>query len=267
MIVFAAFVPHPPLLIPEIGKESLKEVKPTEEAMLELSKRFEENDIDSVLIISPHGNLNPYAMTIGMAPRFSGNFGEFNAPEISMSFPGNIELSNNILNGARKEKVPAETQNHDDGYYVLDHGVMVPLYFLTKDSAKIEIVTIGYSMLDRAAHYSFGEIIGKICEKDERRIAIIASGDLSHKHQNNFGGIDGAPEKFDNLVRNSLQKFDPEKIIYADEDMQEAAGECGYRSLLIALGAIAQKKIEPEVLSYEHPFGVGYLVVDFQVSE
>jgi aromatic ring-opening dioxygenase LigB subunit len=79
--------------------------------------------------------------------------------------------------------------------------------------------------------------------------------------------VPGAPQKFDDLIYENLDKFDPENILYVDEDLQETAGECGYRSLLILLGAIDGLQPKPEVISYEHPFGVGYLVADFRIKE
>lgn len=268
MISFAAFVPHPPLLIPEIGKEDFEKVSATAKAMDELAGRIDQSDIDTIVIISPHGSLNPYEMTIGSSKKYEGDFSNFDEPEIKFSFKGDPELSDTIIEFAEKDEIPVAPQTHESGIYELDHGALVPLYYLTKETGpRVKIATVGYSMLPRAIHFSFGQSIGQAMSKSSERIAIIASGDLSHRHINNPAGSTDTPKKFDDLVKENLANFNLEKILLIDEMLQESAGECGYRSLLILLGAIDGIKVNPEVLSYEHPFGVGYLTSDFRVEE
>lgn len=268
MITFAALVPHPPLLIPEIGAENTLEVAATTKAMKILAGNISESDPETVIIISPHGNLSPETFTVGLAPYFAGNFSDFDAPEVSLSFPGDIELASAIIKEAGKAELAAAPQIHNDKTYNLDHGALVPLYFLTEDlSPKTKIVTIGYSYLGRAEHFSFGQAIKQAVEKSGKRVAIIASGDLSHKHLNNQFGNKEAPEQFDDAIKSGIEKKNFESLIYLSEDLRYDAGECGYRSLLILLGAIDGLKVSPKVLSAEHPFGVGYLVADFGVEE
>jgi AmmeMemoRadiSam system protein B len=206
-------------------------------------------------------------MTVGLAAKFSGDFSDFDAPAVGLNFKGDVDLAANILKEADTNNILALPQMHTTDTYNLDHGALVPLYYLTREiGTKSEIVSIGYSFQTRAEHFSFGQIIQKVAEKTSQRIAIIASGDLSHKHLNNQCGDRETPKNFDNLIKNGIENNDFEKIIYADEELQEIAGECGYRSLLILLGSIDGLRVHPEVLSYEHPFGVGYLVADFGVE-
>jgi len=51
-----------------------------------------------------------------------------------------------------------------------------------------------------------------------------------------------------------------------DKNLVEEAGECGYRSIIILLGALDGLDWKPEILSYEAPFGVGYLVANFKIK-
>ena len=59
-------------------------------------------------------------------------------------------------------------------------------------------------------------------------------------------------------------KKDIKGILNLDLDFVEAAGECGLRSILILLGALDGLNWKPEILSYEAPFGVGYLVTNIK---
>ena len=90
---------------------------------------------------------------------------------------------------------------------------------------------------------------------------MIASGDLSHRLKSESpAGFDPTAYIFDDEVVDALRSNAPERIVNIDPDLRRLAGECGYRSMLIALGATRKLPRACEVLSYEAPFGVGYLV-------
>jgi AmmeMemoRadiSam system protein A len=61
-------------------------------------------------------------------------------------------------------------------------------------------------------------------------------------------------------VVEAIRSGAPDQIVNIDPDLRRAAGECGYRSMLVALGVIQNGSTSTEVISYEAPFGVGYLV-------
>ncbi len=80
-------------------------------------------------------------------------------------------------------------------------------------------------------------------------------------------GFQADGPKFDEKLIESLKKKDIETILRLDE-MYPEAGECGLRSFCFVLGILEESKInyQPEILSYEGPFGVGYLVADFEIK-
>lgn len=265
MLVSAMFTPHPPLIIPQIGGENIKEVEKTVSAMKELGQRMVEVDPDTILIISPHGLVHQSEMLVGASPKMTGSFESFDYPEAAFSFKGDPSLAETIQKNSVKENIPASIIDHDSGNYFLDHGVLVPIYYLTEElGSDVKIVPISYSMLSRAEHYSFGQIISQVIDESSERIAVVASGDLSHRLLENEAGKIGS--QFDQTIVNYIKDFSPGKIIDMDEELQNIAGECGYRSLLILLGILDGKNIKPEVLSYEGPFGVGYMVADFKIN-
>ena len=73
--------------------------------------------------------------------------------------------------------------------------------------------------------------------------------------------------KFDEELVESLKKKDIENILKLDDKYPEA-GECGLRSFCFLLGMLEESKIDwqPEILSYEGPWGVGYLVANFKLK-
>ena len=68
-----------------------------------------------------------------------------------------------------------------DDAQLLDHGTMVPLYFIEKEYHDFEIVRIGVSDLDIDIQVTFGKCIAKAIKEMNQKIVVIASGDLSHR--------------------------------------------------------------------------------------
>lgn len=266
MIIFSALVPHPPIIIPEIGGEETKKVKETISAMKKLADKLEKSDPDTIIVISPHTLAYPDRFNICGMNQLKGNLAHFGAPQVSLEFENDLQLVKKIDKSCEKHGVSTLLYDNGDHFCELDHGITVPLYFLIKNLGKTKIISIALSMLDKNMHFAFGEVIGEISQKSSKRIAIVASGDLSHRLiQTAPGGYSEAGKEFDELLINYLKDKDAQGILEMDEDFLEDAGECGYRSLLILLGAIDKLNYKPQILSYEGPFGVGYTVVNFKL--
>jgi aromatic ring-opening dioxygenase LigB subunit len=266
-IVFAALSPHPPIIIPEIGGSDSKKCIKTIQALEKLGELLEKADPEIIIVISPHGLVYPDKMNICGMKNLIGNFSQFNHPEIKFNFQNDLDLAIKIDNQTNKENI--ETILYDNGspdkVYELDHGVMVPLYFLTKHISNVKILPISYSFLSRGDHFDFGEIIARVSGK--KRVALIASGDLSHRLIPQApAGYTPVGKKFDEKLLSLIKTNNNAEILELNEGFIEEAGECGYRSLLILLGAIHEQQIKPEILSYEGSFGVGYGVIDFKIS-
>jgi AmmeMemoRadiSam system protein B len=266
MFISAAISPHPPIIIPEVGKENIKEVASTVAAMKKMAAKIAEERPETIIIISPHGLIYPDRMNICVMEKLFGTFANFNAPQVKIEYENDVSLAKLIAHKSLENHIDSISYDSGEESYELDHGTMVPLYYLKSqipDDTKI--LPIGYSMLSRAKHFIFGQIIRDIIANDEKNISIIASGDLSHRL------IAGAPagfsetgKKFDRKIIDLLKNQNTKEILELDEEFVEDAGECAYHSILILLGALDNVKHKTEILSYEGPFGVGYLVAYFQ---
>ncbi|MFA6098387.1 MAG: AmmeMemoRadiSam system protein B [Patescibacteria group bacterium] len=263
MLVFSALTPHPPLIVPEIGKENLKFVEKTVKAMQKLAEELYASKPETIITISPHGQIIPEAFSINMSPKFEINFNDFGDLSIKIPLNGDIGLIHHYKE-ILETKIPVVLTHQEK----LDHGVGVPLYYLTKlfDSNKIKIVPISYSLLDYQAHYDLGRKLQEDIINDTKRIAVIASGDMSHRLTTDApAGYSHWAKKFDETIIEKIKSRDHNGIKSLDEDFIDEAGECGLRSLIILLGILNTTEYTPEILSYEGPFGVGYLVVNFQL--
>ena len=57
------------------------------------------------------------------------------------------------------------------------------------------------------------------------------------------------------------------QLLSVNETSLEESHECAYRPLLILFGLLEKMHVRPEILSYEHPFGVGQLVTQFHIND
>ncbi len=256
-IVFSGIAPHPPIMVPEVGREAIAEVRGSIDAMAELTQRIIGSGAETVVLISPHAPLSPDAFVAYHSQPLHGNFANFRAPATTIEFPLDEELLAAIVNAAAgaNYEVPA-LENYD-----LDHGTAVPLYFLNRNGWQGRVVALGYSFLGNDDHLRFGECIRSAAENTGRAVAFVASGDLSHRLKPEApAGYNSSAHLFDEQVVDALTRNAPAEIAAIDPNLRRAAGECGYRSMLVALGLSQTLPAACEVLHYEAPFGVGYLV-------
>jgi aromatic ring-opening dioxygenase LigB subunit len=131
----------------------------------------------------------------------------------------------------------------------------------------LKIIPIGYSALDNQQHLEFGHHIHRMIDQSSSRVAVIACADLSPKlHQDSPAGFSPQGQEFDQKLITLIQNKDIEKIASLDPKLVEAAaGQEALRSLLILFGVIKDLNYQPKKLSYQSPFGIGYLVEHFQL--
>ena len=262
MIKFAAICPHPPIIIPEIGKGEIYRAQATVEAMRKLKVSLGRiKDIEKIFLISPHlpSIWDSFILFYPYEEELKGNFGDFGAPEVEFTYQGDREDAQNF-----KAKLGPMFSLLTTTIRSLDHGTLVPLYYLTGPGKhKITLLPLSFCSLNLREHYKFGKSLGEILKKDKKNWALIASGDLSHRLSPDApAGYHPRGEEFDRTLVKLLEKKEVEKILKLEPELIEAAGECGLRSIVILLGILSHFQWKPKIYSYEGPFGVGYLVAE-----
>jgi MEMO1 family protein len=256
-LVFSGIAPHPPIMVPEVGRESIASVVDSIDAMAELTKRVIDSRAETVILISPHAPLEADSFVAYEGPEVTADFSNFSAPQIVFTAAVDEEVLSAIREAAASQNYQVTPLREHD----LDHGTSVPLYFLQRNGFHGKVVTLGYSFLSSDDHLRFGSCIRKAVDEVGRRVAFIASGDLSHRLKPHApAGYNPEAHVFDDHVVAALRSNVPRRIVDIDHNLRRLAGECGYRSMLVAIGACSDLPLSCEVLSYEAPFGVGYLV-------
>jgi AmmeMemoRadiSam system protein A/AmmeMemoRadiSam system protein B len=262
-IVFAGIAPHPPIMVPEVGHDAIAEVRGSIDAMAELTRRVIGSRAETVVLVSPHAPLDSRAFVAYREPQLYGDFTNFRAPTATVAADLDEDLLEAIASRARQEKYEILPLRD----FELDHGTAVPLYFLQHNGWAGRVVALGYSFLPNEDHLRFGNCIRQAVDSLGRRAAFIASGDLSHRLKPEApAGYNAEAHLFDEEVVDAIRDSAPDRIINIDQKLRRMAGECGYRSMLVAFGATQEMKLSCEVLNYEAPFGVGYLVAQLSAA-
>ena len=195
----------------------------------------------------------------------SGDFGRFGAKEIHFEVEYDTELVAELCRLCEQSGPEAGMLGEREPS--LDHATLVPLYFLNQaNNGRIpcKIVRIGLSGQSLAEHYHLGMQVAKASNRLGVRVALIASGDLSHKLAKE-GPYGFAPEGplYDERIMDVMRRGAFGELFEFDEAFCEKAAECGHRSFVIMAGAFDGVAVQANQLSYEGPFGVGYGVCSF----
>jgi MEMO1 family protein len=264
-------VPHPPVIVPEVGGRQLRVVASTVRAMRALSEEARTLAPDVIVLLSPHAPLQADRMGVGLAARYAGSLRYFGAPQIQLEMEGHVGLAQTILENTVALGVSAGPLDGFKERMDLDHGSLVPLSFLTdKLEKQPKLVLLSFSFLDGQAHLAFGRAIAEAIDAVPERVLYVASGDLSHRLTPEApAGYNPLGQEFDERVVAAFREGTAEAMLGISSGLLRAAGECGYRSLVVMLGVLTGRVYETRVLSYEGPFGVGYLVgaVDLKAGE
>lgn len=258
-LVFSAIVPHSPFLIPSIGKENSEQLKNTISSYKKLEENLYSSKAETIIIISPHGAIQPNSFTLNLSPEFTTNLEDFGDMATKVKFNCDIGLAHRIRE-RMETRAPLQLISEPN----LDYGSGVPLILLTEHLPNIKIIPIYHSGLDMEAHFKFGQLLKREFMVNKERIAVIASGDLSHKLSKDApAGFSPKAKKFDKKIIEYLTKRKTSEILEIKNKQIAEVSECGLKSIIMLLGIMSEINYEPKLLSYETPFGVGYLTMNF----
>lgn len=264
----AFIMPHPPIILPEIGRGSEEKAIKTIEGCKKAALAIADEKPETIIIITPHGPVFQDAICIGADSVLKGDFGSFGNKKLKFEFTNDVELSNSVGDELEQQGIFAVKNDRfahqrfgiDSS---VDHGALVPLYYVLKQYSEFKLVHITYGMLGAEDLYKCGTAINKAVVKTGRHACIIASADLSHRlKEDSSAGFNPDGKKYDRYVVDSIISGNFARFMNADFNMRENAGECGHRSVTIMLGVFEGRKCKTDLYSYEGPYGVGYMAAE-----
>jgi aromatic ring-opening dioxygenase catalytic subunit (LigB family) len=209
----------------------------------ELRERLEASRPDALIVVAAEhfanffmNNMPAYCM--GMADSYEGPIEDAQWLAIERRrIPGNAALAERLIRRVMHDVDLAYAQE-----WKFDHGIMVPLHFLTPrydlPVIPVNINCQGPPLTPVARAYEFGRALRRACDAEPERIALIGTGGISHWPATPDSGT--INEAWD---REFLERFianrREELTAYTDEDTFRDAGQGGFeiRTFLAVAGA------------------------------
>jgi len=259
------FLPHPPVAIPEVGQGREKAMCKTLDGYRWIAQKIKKIKPETIVIITPHGHSFSNGMSMLGAPYVQGDLTSFGVAQVALSKKINLPLTHLIQMAWEEEDLISvvldEAMAKSYGTQVkMDHGALVPLYFVDEVYDGYQLVYVTPSGLGSREHYKYGVAMKDVIMSFNESVVILCSGDLSHALSddgpytyNPYGKI------FDALVIEAITEKAPEVLLKLSPKEVSDAAQCGLNSYLIGFGIMDGYDYHSEVISYEGPFGVGYL--------
>lgn len=262
MLVFSAITPHSPLLIPTIGKEHRESLAQTLDAYRILEEHLYTTKPDTIVLISPHATYYPDGFSCNVAPDYTGELKEFGDHGTTVQAKGDALFIDHVHRHMREVQQPFSLMSEEK----LDYGMTITLSFLLNHLPTTKIVPLSISGLSMQQHATFGQELMQVIHAETRRIALIATSDLSHAiHESASGGVADAGPTFETAVKEAVTKMRPDPIMALSAETLKDAKQCAAQPITMLLGAIQDVHLKPVILSYEASFGVGMLAAEFEL--
>lgn len=263
-------MPHPAFVIPEIGQGKQSSAAETVKGMEKIAEEIKQLAPKTIALISPHGNVFSDALCINTESELTGSFSEFHQPKLRIEVKGDLQKALVFSSGLRAasinnlalDEISAQKYNITTE---LDRGAMVPLYYIAKQYTDFKLIHINIGYLPKTQMYQAGKILAEIIGENA---VIIASGNLSHKlSKDNSENYDEMGRVYDNNILEAVAQNDFLRILTADNNVADRAGQCAQKPLEMLMGALDGSAAMGEVYSYEAPFGTGYMTARIEIEK
>ncbi|MCD4712750.1 MAG: AmmeMemoRadiSam system protein A [Clostridiales bacterium] len=270
MSILASFLmPHAPVFLEAIGQHQIRAVEKTIESMHKIGKTIKELKPDMIVFVSPHGPVFSDAIAVYDLEPYTGDFHAFGEFELEYEFKVEskfLKLLCELSDEHGLDYYPLKKNQFKEFHHdpKLDHGVLVPAHFIYQHVDNIPMVAMSYGTFPYLRLIKNGKLLKTVSDKLGLNIVVIASGDMSHALKDSGPyAFDPNGPWFDALMTKFIDEQKPWAIFTESLDKIEHARECGLRSFAVMLGALEGSNFNSKVLSYEGPFGVGYLCASF----
>jgi aromatic ring-opening dioxygenase LigB subunit len=267
-IVFAAIAPHGSL--PEAPVEG---ADATHEALAELGRRFDAARPDATIVLTPHNVHVEGHFAVVLAGTLAGRLAEFDAPEVELTCPVDLELATEVVGALHDDAIPvvgASFGANDPGAAIapMDWGVLIPLWYLGgRTEPQVPAVVVSPAR-DRPLeeHLRAGQAIARVALGSGKRVALVASADHGHAHDPDGPyGFDPAAAEFDAKVVELVREDRLEGLLELDPAVVEAAKADSWWQMVMLHGALGDGW-RGEFLAYEKPSYFGMLCAAYAPS-
>jgi AmmeMemoRadiSam system protein A len=258
--VFGVAAPHPPIFVPAVGGAQANVARASLDALAVARDALAVFAPQTIVLMSPHAPAAYDCFLVDGSARLSGSLAQFGDAEVH-SWPGDPDFAAALIGAMAAADIPVASRRDDPRLHEgsLDHATIVPMSFL-EPTHSVALVVLSLSYRDYAEHRRVGQLVSQTAATLGRRVAFVASGDMSHRLTHDAAaGYSPRAAELDAAIVQLVADGRLEGLMALDPELIDAGGECGLRSLIALGGFAGDDPVPTAVLAYEGPWGVGYL--------
>ena len=187
-LVLAAKVTHvPSMFISEMDGPLRGCRRPAIEGLEEIGRRVRQAGADTVVVLDTHWLVNSgyhVNATDGFTGLYTSNEFPHFIQNLHYEYRGNPQLGDRIAEAATRNGV--RTRSHHIATLDVEYGTLVPLHFMRMSAATRVVSVAGWCAFSSCQESkTVGEAIAEAIRQSDSRVALIASGSLSHRIHDN----------------------------------------------------------------------------------
>lgn len=232
------------------------ECQATTRAMEQAAQSLVDARPETIVVTSPHLSRHPRSFGCCPGEKLRGNFEGFGVSGLDLQFQNDVAALATLQREAERQQVPLQDVKGTG----LDHGALVPLWFVKQAGFKGRVLVVGFPWhCSVEQNLQFGACLATVMAQMERKWAFLASGDMSHALKPGApSGYHPQAQQFDDALMQALRGGELKTLLGIPENLRHLAAEDALDSLHVLMGVLGDQSVELEVLNYEGPFGVGY---------
>ncbi|MGW5149610.1 DODA-type extradiol aromatic ring-opening family dioxygenase [Rhodococcus koreensis] len=263
-VVFAGGCSHVPDLLARPGIDPADAVARLTDAYAELARRIAAAKPD-VLLVTADCHFQSFqsgATVVGTAATHTGSMEFFGRPDLDLTLTGASHLAHQIVDTARGAGLAVE----DAPEVQLDHGLVVPLRQVLPrpDLPVVPIITQPHRTFSPFGARAFGRSVRSVVQGSGLRVAMLATGGLSHwLDPGKFGHVD---VEFDSHILRALDAGRGLDLANLEPFALLSHGQYEFENWIIMLSLIGPG-VRGETIAYEPlaASGGGWAVVDMHL--
>lgn len=254
-VVYSAIIPHPPLLIPFFQSKNQQLLKDLLLSINQVKEHLYHKNIDTVIIISPHSTTTNEIISINSAATFNLDFSTFGDLSVYPEQKNDLDMIGLIHDHINNLVILNNQQ-------AVGYDQAIPIALLSQNlPVKYVLINVANATIEQIKNFT--TLLSPLLHLQHQRIALIASGDLSHQlNQMN------TKVKFlasDNIILEWLKNksnFDIDQKLITLTEFSDA-GICLAAPLITLLGLINEQNYICNILRTDNLAGINYLVAEF----
>jgi aromatic ring-opening dioxygenase LigB subunit len=271
-VVFAAVMPHGYMAVPEACAPEEGDLgRATQQAMLEIGRRFDAARPDVTVILSPHNVHIDGHMAVIVAGKLAGSLSNWTQQVVELRALTDIDLARASLAALQDAGIPAVGVSYggnatDTATAPMDWATLIPLWFAGgRAEPPVPVVVVCPARdLPATEHIRAGQILAEAAAASGKRVALIASSDQAHTHREGPPyGFDPAGAEFDARIVDAVRRNRLGEILDIDPALLDAAKADSYWQMLMLHGALGEGW-QGDLLSYEVPTYFGMLCAAYR---